>query len=936
MQASGAELTPTESLRPIAIDRADWKRDRGLQLTAAAIVWALVFCSWQAFGWGGSFVDTLFSYCYDTPLLPLIAVLSWRASRLPVLTERQQRGWRAMSLAYILYWVGSCIWNVYEGVLEIYPFPSIADAFFLPFYPLAIYALICLSERLPTARDRAKFALDCATATVSLAGALWYFALRKIEFDSEHGLFGLLVSAAYPVADVMLLLAVVSVILKRRSNEFPMPMMLIAASCVMMMAGDILFLVPAVEGSYASGGLADLCFLLSFVLMTAAAALQATDATRLQTRRDAQTLAPYTFQAMPYLAVAGVYVLLMWEVRGSLSAPNGMLSLVAMLVTGLVVARQIFANREHAELSKMQAISESEQRFSSLIKNSSDLVIVVNDEARVTFVTPSIEHLLGMPVEALPGKLLIEIAHPADVYDVRHFCRDLSEDPTLNGPVEWRLRSHDGDWTYVEVIGTNLLHDPTVRGLVLNARDITERKRLEDELKHLAFTDTLTLLANRNLFNEQLGIALARANGREPYPTLIFADLDNFKKINDSLGHEAGDKLLAIAARRLIRATRSGDTVARLGGDEFALLVTGDTSDAYIQGLAGRLVEALSAPYDIDGRQLVLSASLGVARADRSVTPQELMRNADLAMYRAKARGKRCFEIFEPGMYATVMQTVDLEMEMSSALDRREFVPYFQPIVDLKTSEIVGFEALVRWQHPVRGLLAPGTFIQIAEDSGLIERVGRTMLEQACRHTIEWLQSVRPERLQHIAINISGRQIEHTDLVGEVRQVIEALRIPPHVLVLEITESVLMQNVTAAIDQLTRLKQLGVRIALDDFGTGYSSLSHVHRFPIDILKIDRSFIDGLKKNDGSELVRAIISLANALDLDVVAEGIEKIEQLAHLQRLGCAYGQGYYFGKPESAETTRQLLKHTARLPRLALVAGEQGSTPARANATVG
>lgn len=933
MDTSGAAPVPADLLRPPAPPVLDWKRDRGLQATGAVVVWALLFVSWQLAGWGGPVVETVFSYCYDTPVLPLIAVLSWHASRLPALTERQRRGWRAMSLAYLLYWVGSCIWNVYEGILEIYPFPSLADAFFLPFYPLAIYALVSLSERLPTARDRAKFALDCATATVSIAGALWYFALRKIEFDAENGLFGLVVSAAYPVADVMLLLAVVSVILKRRTTEFPVPMMLIAASCVAMMAGDIVFLVPAVEGSYASGGLADLCFLLSFVLMTAAAALQSASAARVATRAETQALAPYTFQAMPYLAVAGVYVLLVWEVRDSLSAPNGMLSLVAMLVTGLVVARQVFANREHAELSALHGVTQTEQRYTSLVANSSDLVIVIDEEARVTFVTPSIERLLGMPVEALPGKLLIEIAHPADVYDVRHFCRDLAEDPTLNGPVEWRLRSNDGDWTYVEVIGTNLLHDPTVRGLVLNARDITERKRLEDELKHLAFTDTLTLLANRNLFNEQLGIALSRANGREPFPTLIFADLDNFKKINDSLGHEAGDKLLAIAARRLIRATRSGDTVARLGGDEFALLVTGDTSDAYIQGLAGRLVDTLSAPYDIDGRQLVLSASLGIARADRGITPQELMRNADLAMYRAKARGKRCFEIFEPGMYASVMQTVDLEMEMASALDRKEFVPFFQPIVDLKTSEIVGFEALVRWQHPVRGLLAPGTFIQIAEDSGLIERVGRTMLEQACRHTVEWLQSIRPERLQHITINVSGRQIEHTDLVGEVRQVIEALQIPPHVLVLEITESVLMQNVSAAIDQLTRLKQLGVRIALDDFGTGYSSLSHVHRFPIDILKIDRSFIDGLKKNDGSELVRAIISLANALDLDVVAEGIEKIEQLAHLQRLGCTYGQGYYFGKPESAESTRQLLKHTARLPRLALVAGEAGSAGPRANA---
>ena len=933
MEASGELTLRAADPLDVTVSRPAWRHDPGILLTGAMIAWAALYCSWLALGWGGTSVETVFSYCYDTPILPLIAWLSWRASCLQALTPRQQRGWRAMSVAYVLYFLGSCTWNVYEGLLEIDPFPSLADAFFLPFYPLAIYAIVCLTERLPTARDRAKFALDCGTAMVSIGGALWYFALRHVEFDTEQGLLGMAVSAAYPVADMFLLLAVISAILKRRSSEFPLPMTLIAASCVAMMVGDLIFLVPAVEDEYASGGLADLAFLASFVLMMVAAALQYTAAVGDTQRGAGNQSGAYAFQAMPYMTVAGVYVLLLWELRAEISDPDGVLASVAMLITGLVVARQIFANRENAELSALHAASATEARYTSLFNNSSDLVLVVNDETRVTFVTPSIERLLGMPVEVLPGKLLIEIVHPADVYDVRHFCRDLSEDPNLTGPVEWRLRTGDGEWTYVEVVGSNLLHDVTVRGLVLNARDITERKRLEDELKHLAFTDTLTLLANRNLFNEQLGIALTKATGREPYPTLIFADLDNFKKINDSLGHEAGDKLLAIAARRLIRATRSGDTVARLGGDEFALLVTGDASDSYIQSLAGRLVDTLSAPYDIDGRQMTLSASLGIARAERGITAQELMRNADLAMYRAKARGKRCFEVFEPAMYANVMQTVDLEMEMASALDRKEFVPFFQPIVDLRTSEIVGFEALVRWQHPVRGLLAPATFIQIAEDSGLIERLGRSMLEQACRYAVDWLQTVKADRLQHIAINISGRQIEHTDLVGDVRHVIETLRIPPQILVLEITESVLMQNVPAAIDQLTRLKQLGVRIALDDFGTGYSSLSHVHRFPIDILKIDRSFIDSLKKNDGSELVRAIISLATALDLDVVAEGIEKVEQLAHLQRLGCSYGQGYYFGRPESADSTRQLLKSTARLPRLALVSGEAAVEPVRIGA---
>jgi EAL domain-containing protein (putative c-di-GMP-specific phosphodiesterase class I) len=271
-------------------------------------------------------------------------------------------------------------------------------------------------------------------------------------------------------------------------------------------------------------------------------------------------------------------------------------------------------------------------------------------------------------------------------------------------------------------------------------------------------------------------------------------------------------------------------------------------------------------------------------------------------------------------MYASLMEAVDLEAEMLTSLDRGDFVPYFQPIVDLATSEIVGMEALIRWHHPGRGILFPNTFIQIAEDSGLINRLGREVLFETCRYTAEWLKFIPAERLKHVAINVSGRQLEHTDLVEEVRAATTKYGLDPGIIVLEITESVLMQNVVLAIEQLTRLKALGVRIALDDFGTGYSSLSHVHRFPIDILKIDRSFIESINKSDGSALVRAIIGLANALDLKVVAEGIEKIGQLAPLQQLDCQFGQGYYFGKPETPEKTRQLLsEHTSRA-RLALV----------------
>ena len=910
-----SDSLPTTSM-PV-LGRAASKPDSTfeIRLAGALVLW-LVVCATRVFvPWGGALATKVFGLFYDTPVGPILAFLCWRASRASASNPRVAHGWRTLAVAYTIYWIGNCIWNVYEGILEIKPFPSAADPFFLIFYPLAIYGLTSLTERLPNARDRLKFTLDCTTAVVSSLGILWYFALQHSTVDSEHGILGIIVSASYPIADVMLLIAVVSALLKRQTLGFSAPLITLACSYLAMMAADLSFMEPATDGDYASGGITDAFFQLSFALVAIAAALQLR-AVSLRTGR-VDVPAAYSFHLFPYVTVVAVFGLQLWVGREGWLQPTGILSFVAMATTVIVVLRQILATRENAELSAAQAAQAAEVRYKSLVRNSSDIVLVTDEKGCVSFITPSVERQLGLAADELLGTPLTDLTHPNDLYEVRHFCRDLSEDPSLTGPVEWRLRTPDGGYFYVEVVGSNLLADPNVRGLVLNARDITERKRLEDELKHLAFTDTLTLLANRNLFNEQLALALNRG---EPYPTLIFVDLDNFKKVNDTLGHEAGDKLLAVAARRLIRTTRSGDTVARLGGDEFALLVAGDTTQLYVEALAARLVEALSTAYEINGRQLTLSASIGIAKGDRGMSSQELMRNADLAMYRAKARGKRCYEVYEPTMYANMRQSVDLEMELTAGLERGEFVPYFQPIVDLRTSEIVGVEALARWHHPERGVLSPAIFIQIAEDSGLIDRLGRSMLMQTCRHASEWLKTVKPERLQHIAINISGRQIEHVDLAAEVAEALKTYQLPPEILVLEITESVLMENVGAAIEQLDRLKALGVRIALDDFGTGYSSLSHVHRFPIDILKIDRSFVDALKTSDSSELVRAMISLAHALELDVVAEGIEKVEQLTHLQRLHCQHGQGFYFGRPETAETTRQLLRGTPRLPRLALV----------------
>ncbi|MGE0388039.1 MAG: putative bifunctional diguanylate cyclase/phosphodiesterase [Gammaproteobacteria bacterium] len=886
-------------------------------LAAILGAWILVCLAWIRFRWGGETGHLVFGICYDIPIGPLLVALCMNAARCESLTARTRRGWFFIGLSYFSYWLGNCLWNYYEGFLGTDPFPSAADAFFLALYPLVIYGLTRLTDRLPTRRERIRFALDCAIATVGALGLLWYGIVPLIELDTEQGWFNLLVSAAYPTADALLFVAVISTMLKRRTTAHLAPLAVLTISFISMMIADVLFLIPAVEGEYASGGVVDVFFLLSFGL-TAYAAYDQVRLANGQGRIRLPAPEGYSFQAIPYLAVGGVYAALMWSMRDRLLAPDGMLAAAAMLTTGLVIVRQVLAHRENAELSAAHAAQAAEARYGALVKNSTDIVLVVDEKARIAFVTPSVARQLGLDPQEMIGRPLADWVHPADQFVMRHFCRDLNEDPGLTGPIEWRLRAHDATWRDVEVIGSNLTSDPSVRGLVLNARDITERKRLEEQLKHLAFTDTLTLLANRNLFNEHIAHALAQAQPGGARPSLIFVDLDNFKRINDSLGHETGDRLLSLAARRLMRATRDTDTVARLGGDEFAVLVCSDHEQDYVQTLAARLVETLSVPYEIGGKRMTVSASAGVATAPPGATAQELMRNADLAMYRAKSRGKRCFEVFEPSMYAAVMHTLDLEIELTRALDEGAIVPYYQPVVDLQTEAIIGFEALVRWHHPQRGTIEPAAFVHIAEESGLIARLGRTVLHDACAQAARWMRDVRPNQLSHIAVNLSARQLEMPEIVDDVRSALAASGLPPRALVLEITESLLVHDVPAAAAQLARIKELGVRIALDDFGTGYSSLAHLHRFPIDILKIDRSFVADLRNDECSELVRAVVALGQALNMDVIAEGVEKTEHLVRLRRLGCGFAQGFYFAQPEPAHVIDERLH--AQAPALRLV----------------
>ena len=507
----------------------------------------------------------------------------------------------------------------------------------------------------------------------------------------------------------------------------------------------------------------------------------------------------------------------------------------------------------------------------------------------------------------MDGVRLEDLVHTDDQVHAQGVLAEAMRPHGAPAPAEWRFQHRDGSWRHVEAVLTNLMDEPAVRGIVINTRDISERKALQAQLTHQAFHDQLTGLANRSLFLDRVTHALTLARRHQKPLAVIFLDLDNFKTVNDSLGHSVGDRLLTIAAQRLLASVRTADTVARLGGDEFAVLLEDADQDGAATAVVNRIVQALRHPFSLDGREVFASASIGIAIAGEEESASDLVRNADMAMYLAKSGGKGRYEIFEPRMHVQAVERLELEADLRHAIEREEFALHYQPIVLLHTGEITGVEALVRWQHPRRGMLGPPQFIPVAEETGLIVPLGRWVVRDACRQAARW-QRMRGAPMT-LTVNISGHQIQGESIVDDVREALEESGLDPRHLVLEITESVLMQHNEVLLLRLRALKSLGVRLAIDDFGTGYSSLGYLQRFPIDILKIDKSFVDNVGMNDGEPaLARAVIALGETLRLQTIAEGIEQRRQLNGLQELGCEMGQGYYFARPIAASAIDDML----------------------------
>jgi diguanylate cyclase (GGDEF)-like protein/PAS domain S-box-containing protein len=589
--------------------------------------------------------------------------------------------------------------------------------------------------------------------------------------------------------------------------------------------------------------------------------------------------------------------------------------------------KQLVATQQQAEQAERHAeeqrvisaaLRKSEEHFRSAFDYAAVGMALVGTDGRWLSVNRSLCKLLGYSEDELLQMNVQAVTHESDLGETLADMYQMLEGKLVNSTREKRYIHKQGHTVWATVSLSSVFDEQgKPMHFILQAQDITERRQAEEKLHHAAFYDSLTGLPNRALFTEHLQLAINRA---KQYPDhlfgVLFLDLDCFKNINDSLGHVVGDQLLNAIARRLENCVRPEDTISRFGGDEFAVLLNGINHAADALVITERVLRTLESPFKLSGHDVFTSSSIGIALSAIGYnSTEEILRDADTAMYRAKEQGKGRHEVFDKVMHARLISRLQLENDLRYALERKEMEVYYQPIMNLEDGRISGFEALIRWHHPVRGLVSPVDFIPVAEDTELIIPIGQWVLLEACRQVRQWQSMYASDQPLTISVNLSSRQFKQPDLVGQIKQILYQTNLDPNCLRLEITESMVMDDAEAATAMLRQLRSLNVQLSIDDFGTGYSSLSYLHRFPVNILKIDKSFVGRMSVEEESlGIVETIVTLASKLKMKVVAEGIETTEQWGKLKSLQCQYGQGYLFSRPVPAEVAEELINNERKM----------------------
>jgi diguanylate cyclase (GGDEF)-like protein/PAS domain S-box-containing protein len=591
-----------------------------------------------------------------------------------------------------------------------------------------------------------------------------------------------------------------------------------------------------------------------------------------------------------------------WAQGVARKARNEMLAAGVLAASAILLLFHRLQRQEH--ISQLQVIErttirESEERFRALTEQSTDIILIADPSGQIKYASPSVLSALDVHAESFEGKNITDRVHPDDFEKI--VSRETGSAYGQNPMVEFRLQHADGRWLHFECVVRNLIEHKNIGGIVYNARDITERKRAQEELVFNATHDTLTGLPNRDLFLGRLQSVVERTKRHpEQAAAVLFIDIDDFKLVNDCYGHATGDLLINEVSNRLRAGLRSDGAIARMGGDEFTVLVEDVTDPSDAIRVAQRIQSSFERPFLLDGHEIFKSVSIGIALTSALISAEVVLQNADIAMYRAKGQGKACIELFDRAMHEQVMSRLLLEAKLRHALQNEELTLHYQPIVSLPTGALEGFEALLRWQPSGLSAVAPDTFVPVAEQCGLIVPISVWVLKTACLEAARWRQRFPISPPLYVGINISSRHFSHAGFIGHVKDALEASGVDPQCVTIELTESLAMNDVAATEQTMSQLRSLGVKLSIDDFGTGYSSLSYLRRFPVDTLKIDQSFVKSMDAENYA-IVKTVIGLARNLDLNVVAEGVETTNQRQLLALAGCGSAQGYLFAAPMPA-----------------------------------